>query len=642
MEYRHHTILLSVCWGLVMGILSFRSEGEGQPVRFLAHHGTSAGMIWKAKQAVWMVRAFLTPAILLALVAIRDSVLLTYPGNLIERHIWVTLLSYGCGQLSAMLLRRAILAAITGATAAAVLFLWLELMRSLQLPQWWSLGIPAMTPLLATCLFARPWLLDGSTWSQKVRLAAVLIGLPLSTCVIVAVYRVVEVERIEPSLRREQAFQLPWQYQYETGSLTTAQSSTDLSARPRLLAIAIADVPVDRRPIATSGSASPRLSEREQKLADQVTGAFLNNSTLIHESLVPPTLPPTDDPIGLRGAKILYTDRDPLFPVNSFERLSDLLLARARDHLQRNEQEPAFDVCLAHLSLCRAMARGPFKPCWQAGADRERRVLELMVEWANCQRVTFAEIHGAIKEMEARLRQFPTPGSAIIDELTEAKRVSIVDNYTKFHGATIGWQRVWLQLPWETIRRDQLWEMEALLHRSHLSYLANRFSFGPGSASRMNYTVSVVADENVAPVGKDYLQPLAALQATTWGAEVALSEDRSGIVRDRFTAVNAALTRMGIIAYRKQHRKMPADLDALFGIVRQWNFQDPWSGGRLDYRANCLVSQGNAPSVLDTNSEKADAVARRPPEASRFVFPIPAVLVGSNEESSTPTRSKTE
>jgi hypothetical protein len=272
------------------------------------------------------------------------------------------------------------------------------------------------------------------------------------------------------------------------------------------------------------------------------------------------------------------------------------------------------------------MARGPFNPCWQAATERERRALELIVEWANHRRVTFAEIHGAIKEIESSQRQFPTPSSAIIDELTLATRGSIVDEYANFHGTTVGWQRIWLQLPWESMRRQRLWDIEARLHRSYLSYLTDLFSFGPDHFSHMGYKPGSGV-ENAIPVGKDYLKPVAELQASTWGAEVALAQDRSEYVRDRFTAANAALTRMGIIAYRKQHGKMPADLDALFGIVHQWSFKDPWSTGRLDYRTNCLVSQGNGASVLDAKTDESDGVSRRIPLASRFVFPIPAAPV---------------
>ena len=291
------------------------------------------------------------------------------------------------------------------------------------------------------------------------------------------------------------------------------------------------------------------------------------------------------------------------------------MLVRARDHLNLNEPASAFEICLAHLKSCQAMARGPFKPCWQTGADEERRVLELLVEWANHRNVTFAEIHGGIKELEVRLNYFPSPGSAIIDEHAQAKQNSIVDEYVTQHGEIPGWQRIFMQLPWESIRRGHLWEIEAMLHRANLSYLVSRLSYDP----------RFPVDDRVVPVGGNYLQSMAELQSTTWGAEVALTGDRSESVRDRFTAMKAALTRMGIIAYRKQHGKMPADLDALFGIVRQLNFQDPWSNGRFDYRSNCLVSHGNGPSGIDVQSK--ESAAGQTVKLSRFVFPIPPAAV---------------
>ncbi len=601
---------------LVMGILSFRSEGEGQPVRFLANHGSSPRMIWSARQAVRLVRAFVTPAVLLALVAIRDRSLWTYPTTLIERHFWLVLLSYGSGQLAAMLLHRAILAAIIGAMATAVLFLWFEFMRSLHIPQWWSAGIPAIAPLIATRMHARSWLLDDFAWTQKVRLSAVLIGLPLFTCATVAAYRVYEVTQIEPASQTGTAFDPvhSWQFLNEQGNLATdLNTSGEPSVRPRLFAIAA--LPTEYRPQVDSGSANLSLSSDERKLADEIARAFAASAVIHVRFEQAHNQPSNRDQADSPSAKPIFIGRVQLFPVASFNRLSDRMLVRARDHLNLNEPASAFEICLAHLKSCQAMARGPFKPCWQTGADEERRVLELLVEWANHRNVTFAEIHGGIKELEVRLNYFPSPGSAIIDEHAQAKQNSIVDEYVTQHGEIPGWQRIFMQLPWESIRRGHLWEIEAMLHRANLSYLVSRLSYDP----------RFPVDDRVVPVGGNYLQSMAELQSTTWGAEVALTGDRSESVRDRFTAMKAALTRMGIIAYRKQHGKMPADLDALFGIVRQLNFQDPWSNGRFDYRSNCLVSHGNGPSGIDVQSK--ESAAGQTVKLSRFVFPIPPAAV---------------
>ncbi len=577
---------------LVMGILSFRSEGEGQPIRFLANQGSSPRMIWNARQAVWLVRAFVIPAVLLALVAIRDRSFWIYPTSLIERHFWLILLSYGSGQLAAMLLHRAILAAITGAMATAVLFLWFEFMRSLHIPQWWSAGIPAIAPLIATRMHARCWLLDDSTRAQKLRLTAVLVGLPLLVCAMVAAYRVYEVVCFDPAQLSRPVFESAnhFQYEYEVGNLSTVASDGS-TVRQRLLDIAALPI----KPVVEPGSVILRRSDDDERaIADEIARAFASIAT-IHFRFEPSN----------------QSSSVQLFPVSSFNRLSDRMLARARDYLQLNEPTAALKICRAQLNACQTMARGPFNSCWQAGAVEERRGLEMLVEWANRSEVPFAEIHGVIKELEERLNHFPSPGSAIIDEHMQAKRNSIVEEYVARHGAIPGWQRIWMQLPWESARRNRLWEIESMLHRAHLSSLFARLNSDPRSGS----------EERVSHVGENYLQPMTELQSTTWGAEVALTGDRSDSVRDRFTATRAALIRMGIIAYRKQHQKMPADLDSLFGIVLQRNFQDPWSNGRFDYRLNSLVSQGNSPNPVEVNSkESVPAISVSP---SRFVFPIP-------------------
>ena len=583
--------------GLVMGILSFRNEGEGQPVRFMANHGSSPKMIWNARQSVWLFRAIVTPAVLLAIMAIRDQRFLSYPHALIERHFWLVLMSYGSGQLAAMLLHRAMLAAITGGMLAAVLFLWFELMRSLHIPQFWSAGVPIVALIVATRMHARSWLLDYSTRDHKLRLASVLMGLPFLPFAIVAIYRVYEVDRINPAQLSRKVFEsarrLP--FMFDTSNLSVDTTTSAMSTvRKRLQDIAA-------RPttsVAVPGTANLTLSVDDRTIADELAVAFASDAFAIHFE-----------------SRSESSGRFELFPAVSFSRLSDRMLARARDHMALNEPTAAFRMCQTHLNACRTMARGPFNSCWKPAAVEERRALELLVEWANRADVPFADIHGAIKELEERQNRFPAPGAAIVDELTLAKRNSIVERYIAHHGSILGWQRIWMQLPWEAARRNRLWEIEAELHRAHLACLFAQLSF--------DQRLSPEAD--LIPVGGNYLESMSELQSTTWGAEIALAGDRSEFVRDRFTAMRAAMTRMGIIAYRKQYGSMPADLDSLFGIVLQRNFQDPWSNGRFDYRTNCLVSQGDSPRATDIQTQ--ESVSRQPVTPSRFVFPIPSIAV---------------
>jgi hypothetical protein len=305
--------------------------------------------------------------------------------------------------------------------------------------------------------------------------------------------------------------------------------------------------------------------------------------------------------------------------------LSALLLERARRELRANETKSALDTCLSHLKMCQSMASGPFAPCWQAGAEAERRSLELLVEWSNHPQVDFTEVHGAIAEIQDLDRKFPSASASIIDEFEEAKRKSIIEQYSRHYGGTaVGWRRVWLQLPWETSRRHELWNIESLFHRAHLSYLENSITAGNSVSARYMFWPTQGPVENLTPVGGNYLSALAEIQGTTWGAEVALSGDRSEYVRDRYTAMKATLTRLGVIAYRKQYGKMPPDLDAVIGIVRQSNFLDPWSSGRFDYRTNAIYSQGNSPRTVD--SQRQEGTNQPPRESSRFVFAIPPTV----------------
>ena len=141
---------LVLAFPLAMGLLGFRHDGQGQPIRFLAGRGVSARLVWMAKHAVWLPRAFWIPLVVCLTAAVAEFMTLPnsfgpHPVMMALADAWnhhglvllLVLVSYGCGQLAAMSLRRMILAVSAGAVLNVCLATWLFTMHALDIPLWW-------------------------------------------------------------------------------------------------------------------------------------------------------------------------------------------------------------------------------------------------------------------------------------------------------------------------------------------------------------------------------------------------------------------------------------------------------------------------------------------------------------------------
>jgi len=210
---------------LAMGLLGFRYDGEGQPIRFLAGRGISPRVIWMAKHAVWLPRAFWIPLVvcLTAVVAevlslpnsfsvhpLRDRLVEAW-GNR-TAFLLLVLGSYGCGQLAAMLLRRMILAVSVGVALNVCLAAWLFTMLELQVPLWWSVGSVAIWLFALSYWHAPHWLLERRVPRSRWRVAAGVLSVPILLLVSVATWRTTEIAGFGPASPTLFAMQYPSQY----------------------------------------------------------------------------------------------------------------------------------------------------------------------------------------------------------------------------------------------------------------------------------------------------------------------------------------------------------------------------------------------------------------------------------------------
>lgn len=171
---------------ILAGLLAFQHDDRLNSLRFFAERGVSPTSLWLAKQFVWLPRAFcMTFVIAIAFRFANPSLGNLFPRNEIDWTVmvWHGLLSYGCGQACALVIRQPLTAAIFAiafSVAIPLRMAWL-------IHQGISITTTVIGPTLALFVFSlwqlRPEMYDDSSPGRKRKLIAIFVLTALASTV---------------------------------------------------------------------------------------------------------------------------------------------------------------------------------------------------------------------------------------------------------------------------------------------------------------------------------------------------------------------------------------------------------------------------------------------------------------------------
>ena len=544
---------------LVMGIMGFRSDASFHQLRFLAHRGVSPGSVWLAKHAVWLTRAFWLPFVLIAIAWIFDSLLdppaVAQTGRSPFQNfftvislrqglfVWFVLLGYGSGQLASLLFQRTVLALTFGVLLNLVLIFWYGMMDAyLEVPEWWSLGLPVFAMLALTLWQMKPWLLENGSWSRRWKLASALIAIPACLVALLAYHRVAEASRplpIDPGLA---------QMLNSSAAVTRSVIAGDESKRLRLQALSQVAF--------------------NQDVANEVVEILKDDSI----SLLPAY------PLEVQTFK--FSDR-----------LRDILCRQANFYCGIDLLDKALECHLANLRLSRSLSMGGPYYSWLFASHTQGFTLEDLVAWANHPAQTPESIRSAIKLIEAELAKFPSATGPIAKSYADdrrtwilSSRAEMIEELTRlkaFEYSSVGWLPAFL--PWERKRADLLMTRDAQLRLAAVWSLETRLATPKTMANQ-----SVSRDFNAIANANEKLNSTTAISHFT-------NSPLSGIlgsVLNHHTNLRAAIIRMELIAYRLERGTLPNRLIELMPSMNGVLLVDPWSGRLFDYDPSFLMSSG--------------------------------------------------
>jgi hypothetical protein len=639
---------LILLFPLAMGILGFRYDGEGQPLRFLANRGVSPRIVWLAKHAVWLPRALWIPLVVWCFVGAADQLLFSHRAvrsgvmSLSAANwfawsnwnavLWFVLLGYGCGHLAAMALRRVILAVVVGVWLNVVVAHWMLLMLTLQVPAWWSVGGQVMWLFAISWWLAPRWMLEREfRWPR--RLVLRMIVPPLTLMSVVGVWRAFEVPGFGPQSQAVFSFLYP----HEPGSDGVEQFTVRRNAVMELQG------EISRRSLPAT--------EIEQQDLDRLA-SVASGLDLVQDFLPPNPLRrdavDAEQAVRDQGARqSFWAANEPRLAVimsvvsrervpadNSLDsslRIPDprLLLEAGRLRTDEGRLTEALNYYCAALRLTSYReTRAGFTGRSMAPV-LQQMAFGRVIAWANHPDQTTASLRSAVVRIRRELELVPTIREMIVaeylEELAWLDRIMQhpwdAEHYQAMSQSDVGWRPVIAGvsrfLPFERQRAHHLMQQVLLdqeLATRQLQFWLSR----PGTDATRLFEDR--RNEGAARRGQ-YLQSTP-LVHPNW-TQIDASSVATLIRRE--TIARETLLALSLLAHRSEHGRWPDALDELLkqglagGELPAVTVIDPWCGESFRYRGPELNREpGEGPrSVLlaSVGSERARQVTEdnRPP-----------------------------
>ena len=561
MYQQQHTVYLLAAsltfLSLAMGLLGFRSETRFQHPRFVAIRGLSPAAIWLAKQAVWLTRAFFLSCLaVIVAIAVEAVFWIAYPetrflqfaaGVLVQPEVFVygLLIGYASGHLAALLFQRTILAAVFGGLLNLGFLTWFSIVYSMNVPLWWSMGIPIVAMMLITLWQTKPWMLEHHSWSRRLKLLLALIAVPVTMIGLLAQFRIGEAQAatpIEPSLTH--------------GLFTADQNGPPVTANTR-----------DRR----------RLEQLNMTPDAQSSAVVAELIALLKSGSVsfPPKRPWEES------------------ANKATSRLHPILSSNADAFLKEGLLEKSLECHLASLRLASLTGNGEVFQ-WLNASGVVRSTLNEMVVWANHPLQTPDSIHAAIKSVEAELARFPSVTKGIAHSFQGdrkswilSSRNELFENLTQFKIPEVEFYEFGalpMLAPWERKRAEILITRNAEISFAAILVLETRLQSPTLSAKTSvtsHYAPLVQANESLI-----LSTPLVQRTHMQLGPLV-------DAVLNHHANIRAGITRMALLAYRLKEGGLPERLIQLMESIDGVNLVDPWSDRLFEFYPSFLLSTGN-------------------------------------------------
>jgi ABC-type transport system involved in multi-copper enzyme maturation permease subunit len=606
-------IPLIVVLPMVMGVLGFRYDGEGQPTRFLSNRGVEARFLWLAKHAVWLLRAIWIPLSVWFVAGLLQALLPHHPGPSGQQPAWqllqfsllqtypvgilaFVLLNYGCGHLAAILFRRTIMAFVVGITASLLATLWLLLAVTLEVPLWWSMGGLGLWIYAVTFLVIPSWLIERPLPGRLQRLVAYTVP-PVLLIVAWGAWRAYEIPGFHPNLlSNKQSFErlnTANVHKEQLGLAPVAMTSYDQQLLDRL-ALLMGGFNSEQDFVqglhrGGAGAADPN------QPADPVEAFWHNNEPRLKE-----LLDITSNVRGPSASRWLEFAK----PSAAMMPQQVLLVEAGRLRTREGRLDEAFQYYLASLRLASFWATDSGLSTYYESQQQQLLTLDGIVWWASHPDQNGEKLRLARRRLQAEFDLFPPMQQSLVAE--HRGEVAALEE-TIHHGARwdrgqSAWQLFTIDyfrlLPWEKVRAKR-WLEQELLDRDQVAKDVSGMLRQPGVdvGRRLDQIESYHLIGQI--VDKSYWQSTTPL---VWMVGAKQNQIASMMI-DREVAIRESLLALSLLAWKQDHQQWPETLVESLNGLASVTAIDPWCGESFHYDGSLLnrrEEDGSPVSVLST------------------------------------------
>ncbi len=606
---------LIVVLPMVMGVLGFRYDGEGHPMRFLSNRGVEGRFLWMAKHAVWLPRAMWIPFLIWLVAGLMQlllprqiptapdshllenfSLLRTYPVGMLA----FVLLSYGCGHLGAILFRRTIMAIVVGLTASLLATFWLLLAVTLKVPLWWSVGGLVVWIYSVTLLVIPSWLIERPLPGRLQRLVAYTVP-PVLLIVAWAAWRAYEIPGFHPNLlSSKQSFErinTANVHKEQVGLAPVQITSYDQQLLDRL---ALLMGGFNREQDFVLGLHRGGLAAADpHQPADPVEAFWHNNEPRLKE-----LLEITSNARGSSASRWLEFAR----PSAAMMPQQLLLVEAGRLRTREGRLDEALQYYLASLRLASFWATDSGVSTRLEAQQQQLLTLDGIIQWASHPDQNGEKLRLARRRLQTEFELFPSINQTLVAEHRGdlvALEETIQQGARWSRGPESAWQLFTIDyfrfLPWEKVRAKR-WLEQELLDRDQLAkdILGMLREPGVDVGRRFDQIELYHLIEQI--VDKSYWQSTTPL-VYMMGSK---RDQIASMLIDGEVAVRESLLALSLLAWKQDHNRWP---DTLVESLDRWptvTAIDPWCGQTFQYDGSLLnqhQEDGSPVFVLSTVSQ---------------------------------------
>jgi len=529
----------------MVGACVFLADQRRRSFRFLAERGVSARYVWLSRQFVWIAALLCwTGVVLPLLVLIRVWLDGDVTLKLLGYAVGFVVVAYASGQVASLFFPNGAVAVGAALVLTCAICLWAVLMHTLQISWFWSVAPLPPALLLATWFRTPHWLLQRNGlrgWllpglALLIPTAALLTAVPL--------YRIDEIPDVDLGLSIEE---------YTQPATAEARATVDLYRRatesiswtPGVLDV-LGDSPVHPKEIAWV-DANERtivltLEASEREACDFFDPEHENELTEV---------------------------------VQRCRSLARLLIADGRRFESQGQPEAAWDRYLAALRMAAHLHHRPTVLQASIAVAVEGMVYERLPHWAVGEGQTPQRIRAVIGQLDELAEQRAPTSDVIGDEYAWMRQLLLDDSTPRVLRRSIDKAiepvRYWTgKLPWERTRTLRLLDLVTSQDLEALRGVEEQLAQGkraelPQSALSESTQQQVKTTPFLAAVYGDMTLQL--------GKYLVRTETRR----------RAAQLLLAIQAWKREHGRLPEQLDVLVGPYFEQLPTDPYSGRSFRY-----------------------------------------------------------